>query len=199
MAAVDAAGAASALEESLALVDAGASDVVRAYTLSYLAGVKAELGDETGCLDCLRAAIEHCVHCGDRMGLEGVLSVGVVALVEIDRPRLAAMVATRTNRGAQLAGAALDAYHRACERARLELGPDEFDSLQSRLDALSEDDAIATIRTELDAATAHHLIARELTAASVREHHRRAGRRTATTPTPRAREPDGLVHGRVGE
>ena len=53
-----------------------------------------------------------------------------------------------------LAGNDLDAFQDARDRARTELGPEEFDALRTRFATVPFDDVIAAIRAELERAIA---------------------------------------------
>ncbi len=144
----------TALEESLALSAAGASDVVRGNSLYLVAIVRAELGDRRGCLEAFGVAVSHFVDTGDRLGLCGALQLGSSSFVGIGRPQLAVeCAAVAAGQGTQqLGGDTLQALRMALGRAREELGPEQYDAVWARCAALSYDEAVAQIRSELDAA-----------------------------------------------
>jgi predicted ATPase/class 3 adenylate cyclase len=141
----------AALEESLALTDAGASDVVRNSSLIQLATIKAGLGDARGTLESLRDGFEHSVACGDR-GNFGALAYGVAPLVEIGQPGLAVTFAAAARLSGPLGGASLETEHRALTQAREELGSDAADALSASVEAMSYDDMVHHLRAELDRA-----------------------------------------------
>jgi len=143
-----------ALEESLALSGAGASDVVRGNSLCFLAAVRAELGDRRGCLDAFCVAVSHFVDTGDRTGFGGALLMGSSSFVGIGRARLAVVcAAVAAGLGLQqLGGETLQAHQQALVRAREELGHEEYDALWARFETMPYDDAVAEIRAELDRA-----------------------------------------------
>lgn len=142
------------LEESVALTDAGASDVVRPHALLYLAALRAQFGDDRGSLECLRDSFERSVEWGDRATL-AMLAFGAVPLVETGHPELAlAMVTAMTKHSNSLGGETLDATQRAVGRARDEIGGERADSLIARVEAMSYDEMVEYLGTELDNAVA---------------------------------------------
>ena len=75
-----------------------------------------------------------------------------VVTVGIGRPRFAVVcAAVAAGQGIQqLGGDTLQAFRMALGRAREELGPEEYDALRARFEAMSYDDAVSEIRAELD-------------------------------------------------
>ena len=141
----------AALEESLALTDAGASDVIRNSALIQLATVKAGLGDARGTLECLREGFEHSVAWGDRATF-GALAFGVAPLVEIGQPELAVVFAAAATFSAQFGGESMAILQRALTQARQELGAGAADELSARVEAMSWDDMVHYVRAELERA-----------------------------------------------
>ena len=143
-----------ACEESLALSDAGASDVVRGNCLAFVAAVRSELGDRRGCLETFGLAVSHFVDTGDRVGLCGALQLGSSSFVRIGRPQFAVVcAAVAAGQGIQqLGGDTLDDLSAALGRARGELGSEQYDEVWARFQAMSYDDAVAEIRAEIDRA-----------------------------------------------
>jgi hypothetical protein len=144
----------TALEESLALTSAGASDVVRGNCLGFMATVRAELDDRRGCLEAFGVAVDHFVETGDRTGLAGALVLGSSSFAEIGEPGLAVeCAAIAAGQGIQhLGGLTLQAHNDALGRAREELGLDQYDELWARFEAMPFDDAIARVLAQLDSA-----------------------------------------------
>ena len=105
------------LEESLALTDAGASDVVRPIVLMHVATLRAEFGDARGTLECLRDGFERAVEWGDRSAF-GAIGFAVVPLVQIGRPELALTINAASTFTSSLGGYWREAQQGAIARAR---------------------------------------------------------------------------------
>ena len=148
--------ASAALEESVALTRAGASDVMFGHALGYVAAIWGLLGDASRCLAGFQDAVRHFVDCGDHSGLSGAMTHGAAPLVAIGEPALAvAFCAVARGQGVEIfAGGARATTEQALAAARDSLGPDEYDSLWARCEAMSYDDAVAHILAELDTAIA---------------------------------------------
>jgi hypothetical protein len=140
-----------ALEESLALTDAGASDVVRPIALMHVATLRAELGDARGTLECLRDGIERAVEWGDRSAF-GAIGFGVIPLVQIGRPELALTVSAASTFTTPLGGYWRDAQQEAIARARGEVGAECADALTARIESMSYDEMTEHLRAEVDLA-----------------------------------------------
>jgi hypothetical protein len=142
-----------ALEESLALTDAGASDVVRPIVLMHVATLRAEFGDARGTLECLRDGFERAVEWGDRSAF-GAIGFGVVPLVQIGRPELALTISAASTFTSPLGGYWREAQQGAIARARDEVGAEHADALTARIESMSYDEMTEHLRSELDRAIA---------------------------------------------
>jgi hypothetical protein len=142
-----------ALEESLALTDAGASDVVRPIVLMHVATLRAEFGDARGTLECLRDGFERAVEWGDRSAF-GAIGFGVVPLEQIGRPELALAISAASSFTSPLGGYWLEAQQGAIARARDVVGPEQADALTARIESMSYDEMVDYIGAELDRAIA---------------------------------------------
>jgi len=140
-----------ALEESLALTDAGASDVVRPVVLMHVATLRAEFGDARGTLECLRDGFERAVEWGDRSAF-GAIGFAVVPLVQIGRSELALAFSAASAFTSPLGGYWLEAQQGAIARARDEVGPEHADALTARIEAMSYDEMVEYLGAELDRA-----------------------------------------------
>jgi hypothetical protein len=140
-----------ALEESLALTDAGASDVVRPIVLMHVATLRAEFGDARGTLECLRDGFERAVEWGDRSAF-GAIGFAVVPLVQIGRPELALTISAASTFTSSLGGYWREAQQGAIARAREEVGAEHADALTARIEAMSYDEMAEHLRAELDLA-----------------------------------------------
>ena len=140
-----------ALEESLALTDAGASDVVRPIALIHVATLRAEFGDARGTLECLRDGIERAVEWGDRSAF-GAIGFGVVALAQIGRPELAVTISAASTFTSPLGGYWMEAQQGAIARARDEIGAERADALTARIKAMSYDEMTEHLRVEIERA-----------------------------------------------
>ncbi len=140
-----------ALEESLALTDAGASDVVRPIVLMHVATLRAEFGDARGTLECLRDGIERAAEWGDRSAF-GAIGFGVVPLVQIGRPELALTISAVSTFTSPLGGYWIDAQETALARARGAVGAERADGLKARIEAMSYDEMVDHLQAELDRA-----------------------------------------------
>ncbi len=148
--------ASAALEESVALTRAGASDVMFGHALGYVAGIRGFLGDARQCLEGYADAVRHFVDCGDRSGLGGALTNGAEPMVAIGEPALAvAFCAIAQGLGVAIfAGGAKATTDRVFAAARDALGSSAYDTLISSIESMNYDESISYVLTELDTAIA---------------------------------------------
>jgi len=94
------------------------------------------------------------VDCGDRTTLMGLFAIGTSSLVDVGRPELAvAYAAVSAGSGlSNLGGDALQSQQRALAAAREELGPEQYDAVWARFEAMPYDDAVVNILADLDRA-----------------------------------------------
>jgi hypothetical protein len=90
----------SALEESIAVTQSGASDVNLSLALRQLALLDLRDGNSAGALDALRAAIIHDHANGSRPGLAGTLLIGCELLNELGHADRAAVLKSALTDGA---------------------------------------------------------------------------------------------------
>ncbi len=151
----DPSDARAALEESLALVGQGASDVMLGLACQELARLRLRDGDATGALGVIEIAVLHSQADGDRPGLVGtVLAVGEM-LAELGRPE-ALVVINHAVRGGELralaAGMELQLAHQEprLDHAREALGDAGFTAAAARGAAMSFDDVSAYALDAID-------------------------------------------------
>ena len=146
----------AALDESVALTRAGASDVMFGHALGYLAGIRGFMGDARHCVAGYADALRHFVDCGDRSGLAGALTYGAAPMVAIGEPGLAvAFCAIARAQGVEIfAGGAKAATDRVFAAARDALGSSAYDTLISSIESMNYDESISYVLTELDTAIA---------------------------------------------
>jgi hypothetical protein len=145
------------LEESLALIEAGASDVVYANVHGTLAVLAARRGNRAEALRCIRTAIAYGDAIGDRPPMVGPLHIAVHLVGPTAEPQIAAT----------LAGAVVDGWYRdmsnmvsepervtrvSFPEVRAVLGGMRFDAQWDRGAAMSYEDLIALALAEVDAA-----------------------------------------------
>ncbi len=153
----DPATARAAFEESLAWIEAGASDVNLAIALWHLARLSARDGDIVGALAPLRAAIVHCHEVGDRPGLTGPLAFVPEIIFALRRYEGSVVVSRALMAGELGAFAAimsikLEQHADLLARAREQLGAAEYDAAAARGEAMSYEATVAYSLAEIDAA-----------------------------------------------
>ena len=84
----DPSAALAALDESIAITDSGASDVMLATSLAKAAVARAALGQSTESLDLLGRSIRHSVFCGDVPSIVLTLAHGLTVITDFARPEL---------------------------------------------------------------------------------------------------------------
>jgi predicted ATPase len=148
----DPVAARAALEESLALTRAGASDIVTSLALSTLAQLRAADGDHDAALPLLRDAIIHNLACGDRPGLLGGLVIAVDVLASLHEYEIAARcIAITTAAGFEALGTTQREEHeRSVARVREALGTDGLDRALTHASTETFDTLVAEVIHELD-------------------------------------------------
>ena len=127
----------AALEELVALTEAGASDIMLASSLAIIGKLTARAGEPGRAAAALRRGFLHAHRDGDRPTFFGNAPYAVIALVELGRPDLAVSLHGATTPGARALGemAAMFAPHTGRERdaaiaeARRRLGDERADEL----------------------------------------------------------------------
>jgi hypothetical protein len=143
-----------ALEESIALSRAGAVFVAYGDALGLLAQLQAQAQDPRA-LDTMRAAIVEGSDIGSRTTLATSLDRAVIAFHSLGRDQLAAQLAGSVTAGALEPLTVLPfpehaAREETIRRVRDELGPEQYDQAAARGAAMSYDELVAHIVTELD-------------------------------------------------
>jgi predicted ATPase/class 3 adenylate cyclase len=140
-------------EESVALTNMGASDVMMTNALVRIARLRAELG-VGGATSALRAAITHSYEDGDPPGTTGALDQATIVLSALDHHEAAATIA-----GAVLGPLAVlrltpapDIAKRdiALEQARTTMGASRFSDAYERGEDFSYEEAVSLALAELD-------------------------------------------------
>jgi hypothetical protein len=153
----DPARAREVLEESLALVRAGASDVNVSLACTQLARLRMRDGEVAGALDALRTAVTHHHADGDRPGLVGTLLVVAAILGAAGRDE-AAVTLGRGVVGGELApltagmGAALSKQADLLAQARARLGDERYEEAAARGAAMPYEVIVAYALDEIDRA-----------------------------------------------
>ena len=149
-------GARAALEESMALTERGASDVIAGNVLQLLARLQANAGNLLDALTMQRSAVRGTVAAGNRLSIAGNLLflaeivgnagiepevVGVVeGIVTLSSAMSMAVVGGRER----------EIHDRAIENARRAVGQERFEALLARGGAMSYEEAVEYAVTELD-------------------------------------------------
>jgi hypothetical protein len=148
-----------ALEESLALTRAGASDVNVSFACTQLARLRMRDGEVTGALDALRTAVTHAHADGDRPGLVGTLLV-VAPILWAVGDHEAVVVLNRGVVDGELGplaagmGTALSQQEGLLAHARGVLGDDRYEEAAARGAAMSYEAIVAYALDEIDRARA---------------------------------------------
>jgi len=157
LAEVDIENARHYLEQSIDMTEQGASDVVYANAFGTLALISARAGDVSQALRAARTSIAYAHSTGDRPPMIGTLHTAGQLLTAIAEPE----------RFATLAGGILDGWFKpmssiirdndrlpmsALVDVEASLGTDRYQTARARGAALSYDELVALVLTELDAA-----------------------------------------------
>ncbi|HXY92986.1 MAG TPA: adenylate/guanylate cyclase domain-containing protein [Acidimicrobiia bacterium] len=148
-------GALASFAESVALVHAGATDMLLAHCLARAAALRGERSDPEAVRSIAEAvAFAHDV--GSRITLMGVLDYSVDVLVAFARAEAAAIVDGALVAGRIVAlnpveGPELERRERSRARGRDELGSAEYDEAFARGAAMEYDELLAYLRAEFDA------------------------------------------------
>ena len=139
------------LDESIALTEAGASDVVWTHVLANAAVARAALGQINESLALLGTSIRHSADCGDLPGLVSALGHGLGVITDLARPELLIEWAATIERAGswihdQL-GAVVD---HADARASETIDPHRRAEIRAEVGAMSFDEAVDHLLTELD-------------------------------------------------
>ena len=148
----DSSAALAALDESIAITDSGASDVLLATSLAKAAIARAALGQSTESLDLLGRSIRHSVFCGDVPSIVLTLAHGLTVITDFARPELlirwAATIEQSDYRISDPQRVMLD---RAESRAAETVDPGRRAEIRATIATLSFDEAVDRILRELDA------------------------------------------------
>ena len=145
----------AALEESMALTEAGASDVVVADALELLARLQARAGDLLDALTVLRAAVRSTVAVGNRLSLAGHLWYAAEILggagIEADVVGILDGVVTRNPGFSMLTvgGRERELHDRALETARAAVDPERFEALLARGGSMTYEEVVSYTESEL--------------------------------------------------
>ncbi len=146
----------AALEESMALTESGASDVLAGAALALLARLQAEAGDVLGALSLLRSAVSdsaefasrisisrHLLYVAEVLGSAGIEPevVGVLEGVVTRSPEMNMVSAGGRER---------ELHDRAIETACGIVGPERFEELLARGGAMTYEQVVDYALTELD-------------------------------------------------
>jgi predicted ATPase/class 3 adenylate cyclase len=142
----------SALEESIAITDAGASDVLLSHALANAAIANASLGRTHESLVLVRRSLGHSIFCGDLPGMIYALTNGLSVLTEFARPELlVAWTATIRLPGDWIGDAAQQILGRADARAAEALDPARAAEIHAEIATLTFDEAVDRILRAIDA------------------------------------------------
>jgi len=141
----------AALDESVALADAGASDVILTHALSCAAVARAALGQTTESLELLSRSLRHSVFCGDLPGLAGAVAHGLAVITDFGRPELLVLwAATIDENEFFVHDHQRELVERAEARASETVDPERRAEIRSAIAALTFDEAVDRILAELD-------------------------------------------------
>jgi hypothetical protein len=146
-----------ALEESVELVRVGASDVNFGGALARMARLRDRDGDLAGALDALHEAVTYFQRVGPRTELVVVVAQFARTLAGRGKAEPAAVVAGIVAAGPLMAMGATGTpqrMERATVTARAEIGDVAYETAFARGAAMTYDDAITYIRSQLDLAIA---------------------------------------------
>ena len=144
-----------ALDESIALVRAGANESIYAPALGLSAAIRARRKDRTGSLTDLRDAIEHCHRNGLIPGMTGMFELGIQVFAELGRPEVAAVFAGVVHDGC-LSSVNISPLSAGVDRAEVldvlgaALGTDAYDPAFARGSRLSYDQAVDYAMHEIE-------------------------------------------------
>jgi predicted ATPase/class 3 adenylate cyclase len=142
----------TALEESIAITDAGGSDVMLSHALGNASVATAALGRADESLVFIRRSIRHAVYCGDVPSTIYALSNGLSVVSGFARPELlVAWAATMRRPGGWIGGAQHEILEASDARVADELDPTRVAEIRAEIAALTFDEAVELILRELDA------------------------------------------------
>ena len=151
----DPVAAREALEECLALVEAGASPVMRGYAFSAVADLRAGAGEYRGALDALCEAFEYAIDSGNEALAEQIRGEAVPVLLEIAGAESAAVTLPRTwltwaeDDEVSDPRSAAAAWIAQLQAVRDALGADEFERAKKRAASLSPRESAEAVLSEL--------------------------------------------------
>jgi hypothetical protein len=154
----DPAGAARALDESIALGRLGTSGGLLGFALSRRAVLRAGAHDVEGARRDIREAVKHSHDRGDRPMLAVALECAVAVLARLGRDEAAAVLAGAISGGVvtgvarPLPGAIVAdlGLQEALDRARAALGEEQYAAAQARGAEITLDDTVAYVLNVLD-------------------------------------------------
>jgi hypothetical protein len=147
----DPSAALAALDESVAITDAGGSDVLLTHALATAAVARASLGDTAGSLELLRRSLGHSVFCGDLPGLAGAIAQGLAAIIDSGRAELMLLwAATIDDNDFFVHDRQRQLVERAESRASESIDPERRAEIRATVASLSFDEAVDRILAELD-------------------------------------------------
>jgi hypothetical protein len=142
----------AALEESIAITDAGGSDVMLSHALGNASIAMAAVGRTDESLALIRRSVAHSVFCGDIPSTIYALSSGLTVVTGFARPDLlVAWSATMRLPGGWVGYLVQEALDRADGRASETLDPARVAEIRAEIAALTFDEAVDRILRELDA------------------------------------------------
>lgn len=141
----------TAVEESIAITDSGASDVLLSHALVNAAIATAALGRTRDSLALVRRSIGHSVFCGDLPGEIYALWFGLSVVMGFARPELlVAWSATVRLPGVWIGDAAQEILDRTDARVAELLAPDRVADIRAEIAALTFDEAVERILGVID-------------------------------------------------
>jgi hypothetical protein len=138
-------------DESRALTESGASDVMYTIANGTGAAARAVLGDRRGALELTREGIRHSFEQRDRSSLNYVLSFGIAPTMDSFDSELALACAWALQGFSAANDLVLEVGERAAERARELLGDDDYRRERDAIEALTFDETIERVLLALDA------------------------------------------------
>jgi predicted ATPase/class 3 adenylate cyclase len=144
----------AALDEAIALMRTIGQTSTLGHTLALAALIRARRGDRFGALSALREAIEQSYDLGDRPQVITALERSVPALIALDEPELACILAGVTSGPLAELGVVPEPdrhdAQQALDHVRVEFGAERFEQLVAQGKGLKYDGAATEAVSELD-------------------------------------------------
>ena len=146
----------AALEESIALAEAGAIQGGLDAMLGLIAPLRLADGDVAGALDGLSTTVTRMRESGERLSVVNSLDSSLIVLSELGEREVPATITgiraaeTFAPAGAGIAGVARARHDEIVAEVRATLGDEAFDAAAARGAAMSDEDALTFLLTELE-------------------------------------------------